>query len=187
MEEEKNQKQNAEEITAEENKEEQKEADIKEESEKLKEELEKLKKERDALYDKLLRTLAEFDNFRKRIQRDLEVAKELANETIIKEILLVLDNFERALEAIEQNKNVESFIEGVKLIHKQLKETLKKFGVEEIEAVGKEFDPNVHEAIMQVEDEEKDNVVVQEVQKGYKLKGKLIRPSKVIVTKKKAS
>ncbi len=155
--------------------------------EELKRELEELKKERDELYDRLLRTHAELDNFRKRIQRELERAKELANEAIIKEILIVLDNFERALESLEKSENTESFVEGVKLIYKQLKETLKKFGVEEIEAEGKEFDPNVHEAIMQVEDEEKDNIVVQEVQKGYKLKGKLIRPSKVIVSRKKES
>ena len=97
----------------------------------------------------------------------------------------MIDNFERAIESVKENNNLESFAEGVKLIHKQLKEVLKKFGVEEIDAVGKEFDPNVHEAIMQVEHEEKDNVVIQEVQKGYKLRGKLLRPSKVIVSRKK--
>ncbi len=158
---------------------------LEEELETLKKELEKAKAEREDLYDKLLRLSAEFDNFRKRTQRDLERFKELANEAIIKELLLILDNFERALEAVEKGSDLEAFIEGVKLIHKQFKETLKRFGVEEIEARGVEFDPNIHEAVMQVEDEEKDNIVVQEVQKGYKLKGKLLRPSKVIVAKKK--
>ncbi len=156
-----------------------------EEIEKLKEELKKAEEERAVLYEKLLRLSAEFDNFRKRTQRELERFKELANETIIKELLLILDNFERALKAAEEGSSLETFVEGVKLIYRQFKETLKKFGVEEIEAEGTEFDPNVHEAVMQVEDEEKDNVVVQEVQKGYKLKGKLIRPSKVVVAKKK--
>jgi len=156
-----------------------------EEIEKLKEELKKAEEERAVLYEKLLRLSAEFDNFRKRTQRELERFKELANETIIKELLLILDNFERALKAAEEGSSLETFVEGVKLIYRQFKETLKKFGVEEIEAEGMEFDPNVHEAVMQVEDEEKDNVVVQEVQKGYKLKGKLIRPSKVVVAKKK--
>lgn len=156
-----------------------------EDLEKLKEELEQLKKEKEELFDKYLRLHAEFENFRKRTQREIERFKEIANEAIIKEILPVIDNFERAIESVKENNNLESFAEGVKLIHKQLKEVLKKFGVEEIDAVGKEFDPNVHEAIMQVEHEEKDNVVIQEVQKGYKLRGKLLRPSKVIVSRKK--
>ena len=164
-----------------------KEQEEKESIKELEEKIEALEKEKNELFDKLLRLHAEFENFKKRTQKELERFKELANESIIKEILLVVDNFERALESVEKDKNVDSFIEGVKLIYKQLKETLKRFGVEEIEAEGKEFDPMVHEAIMQVEDEEKDNIVVQEVQKGYKLKGKLIRPSKVIVSKKKAS
>ncbi len=156
------------------------------EIEKLKEELKRAEEERADLYDKLLRLSAEFDNFRKRTQKELERFKELANEAIIKELLLILDNFERALEAVEKGSDLETFVEGIKLIHRQFKETLKKFGVEEIEAEGVEFDPNFHEAVMQVEDEEKDNVIVQEVQKGYKLKGKLIRPSKVVVAKKKS-
>ena len=156
-----------------------------EELEKIKAELEEAKKEREELYERLLRLSAEFDNFRKRVQKEFEKFKELANEALIKEFLIILDNFERAIEAIEEGGDLSTLVDGVKLIHRQFKETLKKFGVEEIEAEGNVFDPNVHEAVMQVEDDEKDNVVVKEVQKGYKLKGKLLRPSKVVVAKKK--
>ncbi len=158
---------------------------VEEETKRLKEELESLRKEKDELYDKYLRLNAEFENFRKRMQKEAERFKELANEAIIKELLLVVDNFERALQSAEGG-STEGFVEGVKLIYKQLKDVLSRFGVEEIEAVDREFDPNLHEAIMQVDHEEKDNIVVQEVQKGYKLKGKLIRPSKVVVARKKA-
>ncbi len=154
--------------------------------EELEQRVKELEREKEELYDKLLRLHAEFENFRKRIQRELELHKELANESIIKELLVVVDNFERALESLEKDGQTDSFAEGVKLIYKQLKELLRRFGVEEIEAEGKKFDPNLHEAVMQVEHEE-DNIVVQEVQKGYRLKGKLIRPSKVIVSKKKTA
>ncbi len=157
------------------------------EVEELKKRVEELEKEKEEIYDRLLRLHAEFENFRKRTQRELEKQIELANERLIRELLIVVDNFERALEAVDEDSSAKGFVEGVRLIYRQLKDLLQRFGVEEIEAEGKEFDPMVHEAVMQVEDEEKDNIVVQEVQKGYKLKGKLIRPSKVVVSRKKAS
>ena len=145
--------------------------------------IEELEKEKAELTDRLLRLQAEFDNFRKRTKREMEEFKERAHETIMCDILYVLDNIERALEAAEKGADKESLHEGVKLIHKQFKELLKRFGVEEVTALYCKFDPNLHQAVMQVEgeEEEKDQTVVQEIEKGYLLKGRLLRPSKVVV------
>ncbi len=145
--------------------------------------IEELEKEKAELTDRLLRLQAEFDNFRKRTRREMEEFKERAHEEILCHILYVLDNIERALEAAEKGADKESLHQGVKLIHKQFKELLKRFGVEEVTALYCKFDPNLHQAVMQVEgeEEEKDQTVVQEIEKGYLLKGKLLRPSKVVV------
>ncbi len=145
--------------------------------------IEELEKEKAELSDRLLRLQAEFDNFRKRTRREMEEFKERAHEEILCHILYVLDNIERALEAAEKGADKESLHQGVKLIHKQFKELLKRFGVEEVTALYCKFDPNLHQAVMQVEGEEKekDQTVVQEIEKGYLLKGKLLRPSKVVV------
>ncbi len=151
--------------------------------EELAKRIEELEKEKAELTDRLLRLQAEFDNFRKRTKKEMEEFKERAHETILCDILYVLDNIERALEAAEKGADKESLHEGVKLIHKQFKELLKRFGVEEVTALYCKFDPNIHQAVMQVEgkEEEKDQTVVQEIEKGYLLKGKLLRPSKVVV------
>ncbi len=151
--------------------------------EELTKKIETLEQEKAELTDRLLRLQAEFDNFRKRTRREMEEFKERAHEEILCDILYVLDNIERALEAAEKGADKESLHEGVKLIHKQFKELLKRFGVEEVTALYCKFDPNVHQAVMQVEgeEEEKDQTVIQEIEKGYLLKGKLLRPSKVVV------
>ncbi len=151
--------------------------------EELTKRIEELEREKAELTDRLLRLQAEFDNFRKRTQREMEEFKERAHEAILCDILYVLDNIERALEAAEKGADKESLHEGVRLIHKQFKELLKRFGVEEVTALYCKFDPNLHQAVMQVEGEEreKDQTVVQEIEKGYLLKGRLLRPSKVVV------
>ncbi len=151
--------------------------------EELAKKIENLEREKAELTDRLLRLQAEFDNFRKRTRREMEEFKERAHEEILCDILYVLDNIERALEAAEKGADKDSLHQGVKLIHKQFKELLKRFGVEEVTALYCKFDPNLHQAVMQVEgdEEEKDQTVVQEIEKGYLLKGKLLRPSKVVV------
>ena len=109
---------------------------------------------------------------------------QLSREGIIVPILDLVDNFERALEATEKNSDFNSLKEGTRLIYQQMSDLLKKEGVEAIEAIGQEFDPNIHEAMMQVEsDEYPEGVIVQEMLRGYKMNGKIIRHSKVAVSR----
>ncbi|MGY0692870.1 nucleotide exchange factor GrpE [Virgibacillus sp. FSP13] len=149
----------------------------------LKEEMENVKQEKDDLYQKLLRSQAEFENFKKRSQKEKEKERKYKSQDLVNELLPALDNFERALnqEVTEANK---SFVEGITMVYNQLKDALKNQGVEEIEAVGKTFDPNLHHAVMQIEDDEMEsNSVVEELQKGYILKDRVIRPAMVKVNK----
>ncbi|WP_106497098.1 nucleotide exchange factor GrpE [Lentibacillus sp. Marseille-P4043] len=149
----------------------------------LKVEMENVKQEKDDLYQKLLRSQAEFENFKKRSQKEKEKERKYKSQDLVNELLPALDNFERALnqEVTEANK---SFVEGITMVYNQLKDALKNQGVEEIEAVGKTFDPNLHHAVMQIEDDEMEpNSVVEELQKGYILKDRVIRPAMVKVNK----
>lgn len=132
--------------------------------------------------DLYLRTLADFDNFKKQMAKQTELFAQFANENIIKELLPVLDNFGHAQEAAKDNKEI---LEGLSLIKKQLEAVLKKHGAEEIEALGKQFDPNFHEAMLREESDEQENTVITEMRKGYTLKGRVIRPSMVVVSQKK--
>ncbi|MFD1038532.1 nucleotide exchange factor GrpE [Virgibacillus byunsanensis] len=146
-------------------------------------EVDRLKDEKDDMYQKILRVQAEFDNFKKRSQKEKEAASKYKAQDVINEILPAVDNFERALQA-EVNEAQDSFVEGVTMVYNQLKDALKAQGVEEIETTGKPFDPNLHHAVMQVEDEAMEsNVVVEELQKGYILKDRVIRPAMVKVNK----
>lgn len=133
------------------------------------------------LTDNLQRLQAEFNNFRRRTQQEKESLSIYANEKIVTELLPVIDNMERALEACEDRES--DIYKGVELVYKQLKDTLSKFSVEEIAAENEEFDPNFHMAVMQeaVEGVES-NKVVAVLQKGYKLSNKVIRPSMVKVS-----
>lgn len=155
--------------------------------EELSSKVKELEKERDEYKERLLRVQAEFNNYLKRTKREMEEFRERAYEGVICDVLYILDNIERALEAAEKGADKESLLEGMRLIHKQFKEVLKRFGVEEVKALYCKFDPNLHEAVMQVDGEEKDKdeTVVHEVEKGYLLKGKLLRPSKVVVCRYK--
>ena len=150
----------------------------------LKEELARKEKEAKDNYDKYLRAVADLDNYKKRAIREKTDIIKYGNENIIKDILPFVDSLDRAL-AHADSSDVQAFKEGIKLIQEQLLSCLKKHGVEKIDSVGLDFDPNFHEAMMQVESEEHaENKVVNEVQKGYLLNGRLLRPSKVCICKK---
>ena len=137
-----------------------------------------LKKQYDELYDKHLRTLAEYENYKRRTQKEKDEKYVNAQADTVSKLLPVLDNLERALATEESSP----FKDGIEMIVKQLLETLEKMGVSEIEAVGAQFDPNLHSAVMHIEDEEQgENVIVEQFQKGYMLKDKVIRYSMVKV------
>lgn len=134
-------------------------------------------------HDRWLRSQAELDNVRKRTARELAEGLKYANERLVKELLPVLDNLERALVAVdaaaERGESAAALRDGVSLTHAQLLGALKKFGVEPVEALGRPFDPTVHEAIQQVESDQPAGTVVAEHQRGYLLNGRLVRPALV--------
>lgn len=150
---------------------------------KLEQDIAQLKEEKDEFQNKMLRIQAEFDNFKKRTQKERQAERKYQAQDIVNDLLPAIDNFERALQ-IEVTDETASFVEGMEMIYRQIKDALASQGVEEIESVGAEFDPNIHHAVMQVEDEEKDsNIIVEEMQKGYMLKDRVIRPAMVKVNK----
>ena len=139
----------------------------------------KLEQQVEDLTDRLKRSMAEFDNFRKRTEKEKSSMYIIGAKEIIEKILPVVDNFERGL---AQAPETDPFAEGMQKIYKQFTTTLESLGVEPIEAVGKEFNPDFHNAVMHVEDEEvEDNIVVEELQKGYTYKGFVVRHSMVKV------
>ena len=139
------------------------------------------KSQYDDLYDKHLRLMAEYDNYKKRTQKEKEEIGSFATADTVEKLLPVIDNLERALEAVgEAEKN--TFTEGIEMVYRQMMEILDKMGVSEIEAVGKEFDPELHNAVMHIDDESFDaNTVAEQFMKGYKYKDKVIRYSMVKV------
>lgn len=133
------------------------------------------------LEDKTMRQMAEFENFRKRTEKEKSMMFETGAKSVIEKILPVIDNFERGLAAIEPD-NKDSFYDGMCMIHKQMMAELEKIGVTPIEALGKEFDPNFHNAVMQVESEELESgMIAQELQKGYLYRETVVRYSMVAV------
>ena len=155
-------------------------AAMQEEIEALKGQVEKLTGDLQEKKDRLLRLQADFDNFRRRSAKEREEISAVVTQNFCKDMLPLLDNFERAMAA--ETKDVEAFLKCVEMIFTQFQEVLKKNGLEQIEAVGQKFDPNFHQAVMRVEDPEKeDDTVAQELQKGYMVKGHVIRPSMVQV------
>ena len=134
------------------------------------------------LQDRLKRQMAEFDNFRKRTEKEKAAMYEIGAKDIIEKILPVLDNFERGLAAVPEDEKGSSFAEGVEMIYKQFVKTLEDAGVEAIEAVGQQFDPNIHNAVMHIDDENfGENEISQELLKGYKYRGTVVRHSMVQV------
>ncbi len=140
----------------------------------------------ESLNDRLLRLHAEFENYKKRMARERSEFMKFANEALILEFLPVLDNLERAIAIAKSGTDAHGVAEGLDIILRLFQTTLEKAGVKPIEAVGNEFDPNLHQAVAQVESADgRDNVVVEEVQRGYLLEGRLLRPSMVKVSKKR--
>ena len=135
------------------------------------------------LNDKVKRQMAEFDNFRKRTEKEKATMFEMGAKSVVEKILPVVDNFERGLQAIPEEDKNSPFAEGMNKIYKQMMTELEGLGVKPIEAVGKEFDPNFHNAVMQVEsDEYEEGVIAQELLKGYTYRDTVVRYSMVAVT-----
>ena len=161
----------------------------------LKSKLKKMEKEWTGLQDKMeslqddyLRQMAERDNLRKRIQREKEEYFQFALSDVLKEFIVILDNFERAVENEDTTENRESFRKGIELIQKQYKDVLKTHGVLPIEIIDRKFDPNFHQAFATEESDDVDEPLIsEEFQRGYTLHGRLLRPTlvKVIIPKKK--
>ena len=136
----------------------------------------------DEYYDKLLRLQAEFENYKKRTAREKQEFVKYANEGLIAEILPVLDSLERALTGVNKDHDINSITEGVELIQKQLIQVIEKIGVKGVETQDKPFDPHQHEVVMQVaSDDHDEGMIVEELQKGYTINEKLIRPAVVKV------
>ncbi|AOL35229.1 nucleotide exchange factor GrpE [Geobacillus thermoleovorans] len=130
-----------------------------------------------------LRLYADFENFRRRTRQEMEAAEKYRAQSLASDLLPVLDNFERALKIETDNEQAKSILQGMEMVYRSLVDALKKEGVEAIEAVGKPFDPYLHQAVMQAEAEGYEpNTVVEELQKGYKLKDRVLRPAMVKVS-----
>ena len=142
-----------------------------------------LQQERDALQDRLLRTAAEFDNYRKRIDRERRDLSEFAAADVLLELLPILDNLERALQA-PAPPEADAFRKGAELIHRQMLDLLRKRGVRPIEALGSDFNPNFHQAVIhEASEAHREGEVMQELQRGYMLGDRLLRPAMVKVAK----
>jgi molecular chaperone GrpE len=142
-------------------------------------ERDQLATEKAEVYERLLRARAEFDNARKRAERERSEFLQFASLDVVRQIVPILDDFERALKAPTADSD---YARGVELIYQRVYDTLKKMGLEPIEAAGKRFDPNLHQAVERVEtDEAEDQTVLEEYQRGYNFKGRLLRPAMVKV------
>ena len=142
-----------------------------------------LLKEKDAVYDRLLRTTAEFDNYRKRVDRERRELSEYAAADVLTDVLAIVDDFERALQ-VPTDAQADAYRQGIELIHRQMLDLLRKRGVTLIEAVGTDFDPNFHQAVIhEVSAEHREGEVMQELRRGYLLGDRLLRPAMVKVAK----
>jgi len=143
-----------------------------------------LEKEKDELLGKLQRVSADYANFQKRAPKQISDTIAYEKEKIIKTLLPALDNFEHMLQKAHSAESADILLKGVRIIYDQMLDILKSHGVEQIDALEEQFDPAIHEAMMQrAEPDKENNIVLEEFQKGYKLNGRVIRPSKVIVNK----
>lgn len=151
---------------------------------KLKDEIRQLKTKNEELSDKFTRLVAEFDNYKKRSDKEYISLIKNANEKLITELLPVIDDMERSLAHLNEKNNFKSLLEGFQLIHKNLVSILEKQGLKPMESLGSEFDPDKHDALMQVENKDvKSNHIVDEHLKGYLFNDKVIRHAQVIVSK----
>ena len=144
--------------------------------------LEALENQKKELEDKVMRQMAEFENYRKRTEKEKATMFEMGAKSVIEKMLPVVDNFERGLASVPQENQTDPIYEGMNLIYKQLMGELDKLGVKPIEALGQEFNPDLHNAVMQVESEEfEEGIVAQELQKGYMYRDSVVRHSMVAV------
>jgi molecular chaperone GrpE len=151
---------------------------------KLKEELEQKEKEIKELRNKYLRALADMDNNRKRMDRELEGFRKYAQVEFLNRVIPVLDSFERAVDSADLENDHEKYAQGVEMIYRQLKDVLRSMGLEEFSSLGEVFDPARHEAVATVVNDEKpENTIVEEISKGYVVKERVIKPAKVLVSK----
>ena len=155
--------------------------------EQLRNELEQAQADTAKLRDQLLRTAADYDNFRKRTRRDIEEAQRKSAEKVLLEVLPVADNLERAVQAAQHGGDVGSVVEGVTMVLRFFEDALSRLGVERVPTVGQPFDPSVHEAVQQVESEQSPGTVVSEMVAGYRLNGKLLRAAMVAVARANAA
>jgi molecular chaperone GrpE len=149
--------------------------------------LEAKEKEAVETYDRLLRASAEFDNYKKRSSREMEEFRKFANQSLIKEMLSVVDNLELAMNSTNGHKAIDKdLLQGLEMTHKEILKVFEKFNVKPIDAKGQPFDPTFHEAVMQEEtNDSPKNTVVNELQRGYMIHDRLLRPSMVVVAKPK--
>jgi molecular chaperone GrpE len=160
-------------------------ASTSEKIEELEKKLETAQEEAKETYDRLLRVSAEFENYKKRNEREMDDFRKFANESILKEILVLVDNLERAVNSSENQSDTDScVVEGVNLTINEIVKVFEKFSVKQIESLEKPFDPNFHQAVTQEEtDEYPENIVLKEFQKGYMIHDRLLRPAMVVVSK----
>jgi molecular chaperone GrpE len=149
----------------------------------LKEKFKKSEVEAKQSYDRYLRVSAEFENYKKRSAREMDDFRKFANQSLVKELLLIVDNLELAIKSANDNKNVDNcLLDGVDLTLKEILKIFEKYHVKAIEALGKTFDPRYHEAVMREEtDKHPENSIINELQKGYLIRDRLLRPSMVVV------
>ena len=144
--------------------------------------VEELRRERDTLQDRLLRTAAEFDNYRKRVERDRREVSDLAVADAVQDLLPIIDNLERALQASAENDPLRK---GVEMIHRQMMDVLRKRGVKTIDVLGADFDPNIHQAVAHEDSEtHREGEVMEELQRGYRLGDRLLRAAMVKVARR---
>ncbi|MCP4625092.1 MAG: nucleotide exchange factor GrpE [bacterium] len=153
--------------------------------EELAEKLKSKETEAQEYYDRLLRVSAEFENYKKRASREMEDFRKYSNQSLIKEMLTVVDNLELAINSANGHKGIgKGLVDGLEMTHREILKVFEKFNVKSISAKGQPFDPTFHEAVMQEEsDDHPDNTVINELQKGYLIHDRLLRPSMVVVAK----
>ncbi|MFV9511010.1 nucleotide exchange factor GrpE [Tepidibacillus sp. LV47] len=153
-----------------------------EKNEQTKDEISVLKQTIEELQNKLLRVHADFDNFRKRMRLEKEETAKYASARLVEALLPAYDNLQRAINSSKETKNFDSLVQGVEMVYRQMEQILNQEGLQPIESVGQPFNPELHQAVMQVQtDEYESGIVVEELQKGYKFKDKVLRPSMVKV------
>ncbi len=151
------------------------------------EKIQSLTDERDQLRDQVLRAMADFQNYKRRSQQEMAMYRQLANESFVRDLLPVLDNFERSLSHLDAGASVDKIVEGISAVERQLRQALEGHSVKRIASLGQPFDPELHEALGTEESEEHpEDTVTSEIEPGYKMGEKVIRPARVRVAKRSA-